>query len=88
MADYHRLIDEPDRREKDCYDENREAHLSEFERSNSLRRNEKLDSSILTLIFIHNFVTNILINFDHGTIPAALTVIKTELRIDNANMGI
>ncbi|CAI2375849.1 unnamed protein product [Moneuplotes crassus] len=83
MDDYHQILDSDDG--KDCYDQNREADLTEFKRYG---RDGGINKCLLTIIFIHAFCTNILINFDHGTIPAAVTHIKTELDIDNANMGI
>lgn len=40
------------------------------------------------LIFILLFFINILINIDHGAIPAATTILKRDLSIDNVSLGI
>jgi len=53
------------------------------EHVNRVYRPSKLD-----LIFAHIFITNIVINFDHGIIPAALTELKNDLSLTNANIGI
>ena len=53
-----------------------------------LKPKSDLNPTVLTLIFVHIFITNILINFDHGTIPAALTELKNDLNLTNADIGI
>jgi fucose permease len=40
------------------------------------------------IIFILLFFINILINIDHGAIPAATTILKRDLSIDNVSLGI
>lgn len=40
------------------------------------------------LIFVLIFITNILINVDHGAIPAGTTVLKKENNLDNVQIGI
>lgn len=40
------------------------------------------------LIFLLIFLINILINIDHGAIPAATTTLKRDLLIDNVSLGI
>lgn len=37
-------------------------------------------------IYILNFVTNALINFDHGIIPACTTDLKKDLMIDDVEV--
>jgi hypothetical protein len=37
-------------------------------------------------IYILNFVTNALINFDHGIIPACTTDLKRDLMIDDVEV--
>ena len=39
-------------------------------------------------IFILLVITNLIINMDHGTIPAATFEIKEDLKIDNDTLGI
>ena len=39
------------------------------------------------LIFLLIFYLNILVNVDHGAIPAATTVLKRELNLDNVALG-
>ena len=39
------------------------------------------------IIFLLIFCLNILINVDHGAIPAATTILKRELGLDNVSMG-
>ena len=39
-------------------------------------------------IYLLNFVTNALINFDHGIIPACTTDMKLDLRIDDIKVWI
>ena len=39
------------------------------------------------MIFLLIFLLNILINIDHGAIPAATTILKRELGLDNVSMG-
>jgi fucose permease len=39
------------------------------------------------LIFLLIFYLNILVNIDHGAIPAATTVLKRELNLDNVALG-
>jgi MFS family permease len=39
------------------------------------------------LIFLLIFYLNILINIDHGAIPAATTILKRELNLDNVSLG-
>jgi hypothetical protein len=34
------------------------------------------------------FFTNLMINVDHGILPAATTVLKTDLELDNMNLGL
>jgi MFS family permease len=34
------------------------------------------------------FIVNILINIDHGAIPAATTILKRDLMLDNISLGI
>ena len=86
MDSYHKLINESDLKKADCFDENREFEESKYRKDT--QSNTKLSSKILSLIFAQIFITNILINFDHGTIPAALTEIKTDINLSNANIGI
>lgn len=40
------------------------------------------------LIFVLVFFINILINIDHGAIPAATTILKRDLSMDNVSLGI
>ena len=40
------------------------------------------------LIFALVFVINLLINIDHGAIPAATTMLKQELHLDNVALGV
>jgi len=40
------------------------------------------------LIFVLLFCINIFINIDHGAIPAATTILKRDLSIDNVSLGI
>lgn len=40
------------------------------------------------MIFVLLFFINILINIDHGAIPAATTILKRDLSIDNVSLGI
>jgi hypothetical protein len=40
------------------------------------------------LIFLLLFIINILINIDHGAIPAATTILKRDLMLDNISLGI
>jgi MFS family permease len=39
------------------------------------------------MIFLLIFMLNILINVDHGAIPAATTILKRELGLDNVSLG-
>ena len=86
MDSYHKLVHESDLKKADWFDENREFDESKIRKDTF--SNQKLSNKILTLIFAQIFITNILINFDHGTIPAALTEIKNDLNLSNANIGI
>lgn len=38
---------------------------------------------VLVLVFANIFMVNLLINIDHGVIPAATTRLKDDLNIDN-----
>jgi sugar phosphate permease len=49
---------------------------------------EKGDQRTLKLIFVVVFVSNLLTNVDHGSIPAATTVMKEDLKLDNSNLGV
>lgn len=40
------------------------------------------------LIFSLIFIVNVLINIDHGAIPAATTILKRDLDMDNVSLGI
>ena len=40
------------------------------------------------IIFMLIFIINILINVDHGAIPAATTILKRENNLDNVSLGI
>ena len=48
---------------------------------------DELNPVILNVIFCHLIIANLLINFDHGTIPAALTELRNDLNISNADIG-
>lgn len=54
------------------------------EKSQPLRKFSKFKRK---LIFFLLFITNIIINFDHGAIPAATTEIKAEMKINNVKLG-
>lgn len=86
MDSYHRLVDEQDAKDKDCFDENREADIPAMIKQ--VNKDDELNPTVLNLIFIHIFTANIIINFDHGIIPAALTELKEDLNITNTNIGI
>ena len=43
---------------------------------------------IRSFIFILIIITNLIINMDHGTIPAATSEIKKDLNIDDASLGV
>lgn len=40
------------------------------------------------IIFFLIFMLNILINVDHGAIPAATTILKKDLNLDNVSLGV
>jgi hypothetical protein len=42
----------------------------------------------LKLIFAVVFCTNLMINVDHGILPACTKEVKEELNLDNANLGL
>lgn len=44
--------------------------------------------NVRQLIFILIMITNLIINMDHGTIPAATSEIKLDLNIDDESLGI
>lgn len=57
-----------------------EANVAENEQA-------KLSSGVLSFCFIIMTITNILINIDHGCLPACTVTIKRDLNIDNASLG-
>jgi len=48
---------------------------------------QKPPSGRIAIIYVVNCLTNILINFDHGIIPACTTEIKLDLKIDDFEVG-
>ena len=55
--------------------------------SDRRKANRKLSKWKRTVIFWLLFLTNIVINFDHGAIPAATTEIKAQLKMSNFQLG-
>lgn len=43
---------------------------------------------MLVLVFANIFMVNLLINIDHGVIPAATTRLKEDLSISNTQLGL
>ena len=44
--------------------------------------------SMLVFVFAIIFMINLLINIDHGVIPAATTKLKDDLNLDNSSLGL
>ncbi len=43
---------------------------------------------MLVLVFANIFMVNLLINIDHGVVPAATTRLKDDLKINNSQLGL
>lgn len=50
--------------------------------------NSMIKPSVLTFMFCIIFVTNLMINVDHGILPACTKEVKRDLDLDNANLGL
>ena len=48
----------------------------------------QLSNYVLVTCFVFICITNILVNVDHGCIPAATVTIKRDLGLDNASLGV
>lgn len=46
------------------------------------------NQAVVNFIFVLIFLTNLLINVDHGSLPAATLNIKSDLNIDNVKLGV
>lgn len=44
--------------------------------------------AIINFLFVNVFISNVLLNVDHGILPAASTFIKEDMGLDNLGMGI
>lgn len=47
----------------------------------------QLSESLLNFVFCFVWFGNLIINLDHGSVPAATKVIKRDLSLDNAQLG-
>lgn len=47
-----------------------------------------LSREVRTLLFVHVFISNLIINIDHGVMPAAVPVLKRDLGLSNASLGL
>lgn len=74
-----------DNKKTDCFEQNKDIDLDQIPKS---KVESKLSYCMLALIFTHMSLTNILINFDHGVIPAAVNQIKLDLGLNNINVGL
>lgn len=53
-----------------------------------LYKQRNLRFSMLVFVFGIIFMINLLINIDHGVIPAATTKLKVDLSLDNSSLGL
>ena len=75
---------------------NRLSYLDKYDEINNFKKKvkKKKKSDIILskmnrwIIFILFFITAIIVNMDHGTVPAATREIKIKLDIDNNTLGI
>ena len=47
-----------------------------------------ISKKVLNFIFAIVFFTNLMINVDHGILPACTKEVKRDLDLDNANLGL
>ena len=50
--------------------------------------NTMMSKRVLNFIFTIVFFTNLMINVDHGILPACTKEVKRDLHLDNANLGL
>jgi hypothetical protein len=67
--------------------ENQKITSSDVTRNSKKPRDIHLSTSTRWFIFVIFFLCGIIINMDHGTIPAATKEIKRDLKIDKDKLG-
>lgn len=62
--------------------------LLQDERNEGNYVNTMISPKVLNFIFVIIFSTNLMINVDHGILPACTKEVKRDLHLDNANLGL